>query len=637
MRKVPRDRPGFSLPEFLAYSSISRAIRPYRRISQFAIGIVLENWERKTSYVKAAVMFIDRKSDHRYQDHVKIFDEKRSDDHIEAVMDMLPHKQTIIFFQSEDAIPPDLRYALDFVVKVEPPDVRQARGVVRWGYRTSLTDKQADALITCDWRRLKLAMTWGRPMSRVLSIVEKMSQIGGPPISSVPVKPEDALRGIRLEDMEGYGEAKDWGLDLAHDLNDWRSGTISWDDVDRGVLLSGPPGTGKTIFAKALAASCNAELIVVSYAKWQAKGHLGDFLKAMQRSFHEARKNAPAILFIDEIDAFGSRDDMSSTNESYDLKTITGLLEELDGLEGREGVVVVAASNHPDEIDAAILRSGRLDRHVRIPLPDLRARTAIFRMHLRDEFDEVGFHTFAELSDGVTGADIQKIARDARRSARKERRRIKLADVLVQLPIPALIPPPTLRINAIHEIGHAVVGTVLGMELVRVEISSKILLTTANQSVGKATFGRRPWARRTKAYYLDAIAMGLGGMAAEQMLLGCHDDGVAGGRGSDLYDATRAAIMLERAFGMGDGLASLGDISEAPMVDISRMDRSVLLRADKILEQQFERATEILERHRSACERLVDELVAANELSGQEVRDVLDTDPDGEVHIRSAG
>lgn len=127
--------------------------------------------------------------------------------------------------------------------------------------------------------------------------------------------------------------------------------------------------------------------------------------------------------------------------------------------------------------------------------------------------------------------------------------------------------------------------------------------------------------------------MRLAGMAAEKMLLGCHDDGAAGGRGSDLYDATRAAIMLERSYGMGDGLASLGDISDAPMIDISRMDRSVLRRADKILQQQLERATEILERHRSACERLVDGLVAALELSGQEVRDALHEHDVGTVSL----
>ena len=624
MKNFVRDRSGFSLPEFLAYAGINRAIRPYKRIPHFSIGLILPEWGRKTSYVKAALMFFDPKSDFRYQDQVKIFDETKADTHIEAVMDMLQNKQTIIIFRSQEAIPEDLRIALDVVVTIEPPDVRQARGVVRWGYRTTLTDKQAEALISCDWRRLKLAMTWGRPMPRVLSIVEKMSSMNGPPESSVAAKPQDALVGIRLEDMEGYGDAKTWGLDLARDLNDWRAGDISWDDVDRGVLLSGPPGTGKTIFARALAASCNAELVVASYAKWQAKGYLNDFIKAMQKSFQEAKKLAPSILFIDELDAFGARGSSRSSNESYDMKAITALLEQLDGLEGREGVVVVAASNHPEKIDPAILRSGRLDRHVRIPLPDLRSRTAIFQMHLRDGFDDAELKSFAEVCEGASGADIQKIVRDARRRARRLRRPIRAADVLFHLPVPALIPAETLRVNAIHEIGHAVVGTVLGMELVRVEISPRILVTTANQSVGKATFGSRPWGRRTKAYYLDAIAMRLAGMAAEKLFLGCHDDGAAGGRGSDLHDATRAAIMLERSFGMGDGLSSFGDISEVPLIDISRMDRSVLLRADKILQQQLERATEILERHSPACERLIDGLVASLGLSGQEVLDELE-------------
>nr|WP_250808821.1 AAA family ATPase [Neorhizobium tomejilense] len=626
MRNISRDRSNFSLPEFLAYAGISRSIRPYRRAPHFAIGIVLDNWERKTSYVRAAVMFIDTKSDYRHQENVKIFDETRSDDHIEALMDMLQNKQNIIFFRSRDAIPADLLQALDTVVEVEPPDIRQVRGVVHWGYRTRVSDEQAEAVIACDWRRLRLAMTWGRPMSRVLDIMEKMTQAGIPSAPTTPSAPNQtgkALADIRLENMEGYGEAKEWGLELARDLGDWRAGTISWEDVDKGVLLSGPPGTGKTIYAKALAATCEANLVVSSYARWQAKGHLNDFLKAMQRSFQDARKSAPSIIFIDEIDAFGSRDSVSTQNESYDTKVINGLLEQLDGLEGREGVVVVAASNRPEKIDGAVLRSGRLDRHIRIPLPDLGARAAIFRLHLRDEFDEAKFQTFAELSGGASGADIQKIARDARRRARKLRRPITLADVLLHLPIPALIPPETLRVNAIHEVGHAVVGTVLGMELVRVEISPKILVTTANQPVGKATFAHRPWARRTKAYYLDAIAMGLAGMAAEQLLLGFHDDGVAGTHG-DLHNATRTAILLERAFGMGDGLASLGGIAEAPIFDISRIDRSILARVDKILEKQLDRAKEILKQHLPACERLVDRLVDGLELSGQEVLDVLE-------------
>jgi SpoVK/Ycf46/Vps4 family AAA+-type ATPase len=222
-------------------------------------------------------------------------------------------------------------------------------------------------LANSNWKRLKLAMTRGRPVSRVFAILEKMAQAEP---ANQPPKASDVVSEIRLEDLEGYGEAKEWGLDLARDLEDWRTGTISWEDVDKGVLLSGPPGTGKTMFARALAATCHVKLIATSYAKWQAKGYLNDFLKAMQKSFKEAKDAAPTILFIDELDAFGSRDGAAGSNASYDIMAINGLLEELDGIEGREGVIVVAACNHPKMVDAAILRAGRLDRHVMISLPN---------------------------------------------------------------------------------------------------------------------------------------------------------------------------------------------------------------------------------------------------------------------------
>lgn len=123
---------------------------------------------------------------------------------------MLQHKQTIIIFRSEEAIPEDLRHALDAVINIESPDVRQVRGVVRWRYKTTVTEKQAEALIICDWRRLKLAMTWGRPMSRVLSVVEKMALSAAP---MVPKRAGEALLDVNLEDMEGYGDAKTWGLE----------------------------------------------------------------------------------------------------------------------------------------------------------------------------------------------------------------------------------------------------------------------------------------------------------------------------------------------------------------------------------------------------------------------------------------
>ena len=163
--------------------------------------------------------------------------------------------------------------------------------------------------------------------------------------------------GPTLHELAGYGGARDWGISLAEDLKAWKEGVLSWADVDCGILLSGPPGSGKTSYAAALARTCNVPLILGSAARWQARGHLGDMLKAMRRAFTDAEAQSPAILLIDEFDSFANRDDRTGSSDNYHRQVINALLELLDGAHAHEGVVVIGATNYPGIIDPALLRA----------------------------------------------------------------------------------------------------------------------------------------------------------------------------------------------------------------------------------------------------------------------------------------
>ncbi len=196
--------------------------------------------------------------------------------------------------------------------------------------------QQANALVEFPPSLLFAAILKSRPIEVTL---EKLA-------ASVQVKTTVAWEP-RIEQLAGYGKATEWALNLVEDISAWREGSISWSDVDAGLLLSGPPGCGKTLFASAVARSCGAAFLAASSAQWQARGHLGDMLKAMRKTFREAIAAAPAILFLDEFDSFGSRKLLRGDNASYGLQVINALLELLDGADGREGVVVIAATNRP--------------------------------------------------------------------------------------------------------------------------------------------------------------------------------------------------------------------------------------------------------------------------------------------------
>ena len=241
--------------------------------------------------------------------------------------------------------------------------------------------------------------------------------------------------GPSLEELDGYGEAKTWGLELSRDLADLKSGRLSWEDIDhKGLLLSGAPGVGKTQYARALAKSAQVPLIVTSVAEWNASSYLSGTLQAIRKAFSQARRQAPCILFIDEIDGISDRAKLRGDYVEYWTQIVNLLLELLASVNERPGVVVIAATNFPDEIDAAVKRAGRLDREIVIERPNLHALGRIFRYYIGPEaLHGVNLMPLAVGSQGATGADVEAIVRRANGHARRCMRPLMLTDLLAEV------------------------------------------------------------------------------------------------------------------------------------------------------------------------------------------------------------
>ena len=431
-----------------------------------------------------------------------------------------------------------------------------------------------------------------------------------------------------LSELHGLGAARDWGLALVRDLKDYAAGRLPWSAVDRGCLLTGVPGTGKTTFARTIAKEAGVHFVATSYAQWQAhrEGHLGHVTQAIRNAFAEAQKNRPAILFIDEIDTIPARG-TGKWNDDWWTSITNALLECMDGFERREGIVVIGACNDPSRLDPALVRSGRLDRHIDIPLPDVPALVGILRTHLGDELASADLRIVALAARGHTGADVERWVRDARRLARRNGRGLTLQDLLKVIRGGAPEWPTDVRRRvAYHEAGHAIAATALG-------IAEPVALSIGGDG-GLAENERGEARARTRAYLENFLVVLLAGRASEQLIFGEPTAGAGGADGSDLAKVTRLALSLETVYGLGSlGMVWIGDdATERHLL----LDDALRAAVRRTIDEAFAHTLDLLSKHRRALDALATALFEKAYLDRDEIHAVLAQHPLVNVGARGA-
>jgi len=448
----------------------------------------------------------------------------------------------------------------------------------------------------------------------------------------------EAKTGVTFSDVAGVDEAKEEFEEVVSFLKRPERFTAVGAKIPKGVMLVGPPGTGKTLLAKAIAGEAGVPFFSISGSEF-VEMFVGVGASRVRDLFKKAKENSPCIIFIDEIDAVGRQrgTGIGGGNDERE-QTLNQLLTEMDGFEGNTGIIVIAATNRVDVLDAALLRPGRFDRQVTVDVPDVKGRLDILNVHARNKklANEVSLEVIAKRTPGFSGADLANLLNEsailtARR--RKDATTMSEVDAAIDRVIAgmegtALVDSKTKRLIAYHEVGHAIVGTLLKHH----DPVQKVTLIPRGQAKGLTWFTPSDdQSLISRSQILARIMGALGGRAAEEVVFGYPE--VTTGAGNDLQQVTSMARQMVTRFGMSNiGPLALESQSSDPflgrsMGGSSQYSEDVASRIDmqirSIIQHCHDETVQIIKNNRVVIDQLVDILIEKETISGEEFRNIV--------------
>ena len=519
---------------------------------------------------------------------------------------------------------------------------------------TELTQRLLDAGVsarggiieeTSPW--LYFLLTWGLPLILLIGFGQFMSKkmmdkAGGPNSMMFGLGKSNAKiyvkssEGIKFSDVAGEDEAKESLTEIVQYLHDPAQYKDIGARMPKGILLVGPPGTGKTMLAKAVAGEANVPFFSMSGSEF-VEMFVGMGASKVRDLFDQAKQKAPCIVFIDEIDAIGKKRDGQFGGNDEREQTLNQLLTEMDGFEDNTGVIILAATNRPEALDPALLRPGRFDRRVPVELPDLKGREEILKVHARKVRLEpdVDFNKIARMASGASGAELANIVNEAAlRAVRDGRKTATQADLEESIEVViagyqkknAILTDKEKCIVAYHEIGHALVAALQNhsapvQKITIIPRTSGALGYTMQVDEGEHYLMSRD-------EIVNKIATLTGGRAAEQVAF----NSITTGASNDIEQATKLARAMITRYGMNDdfGMVAMetvtnqylgGDTSLSCSPETqARIDAEVV----KLIKEQYEKAVKILTDNRRKLDELAQYLYEKETITGDEFMEILE-------------